>query len=158
MSHRGRASVASRILNAVPAPLMGNSFEVFTAALCLVSGLPTLLAGPTPTSLEALLPPVLVRVWGGELVIGGALIVAGVLTNRHRLERAGLVQLGPASLAYGIALLVALKLAAAVAAGLTVALALTCAARWLVLFAADRMRQELLDVAASWEKFPPEDA
>jgi hypothetical protein len=146
----------SRVVNATPAPLLGNPFEVLIGALCVFSGLPSLLNGPRPTSIEALLPPGVARVWGAELVIGGLLIVVGVLTRRHRIERAGLFQLGPAAIAYGLAIMFVLGWSGAVAGAVLAAFGTACLARGLVLAAADKMRAELLEIAADWSKFPPE--
>lgn len=154
-SHRGRASTVSRLLNATPAPLLGNPFELFVGALCIISGLPSLIVGPPPTSLQALLPSAVTRLWGAELVIGGALIVIGVLTRRHRIERAGLFQLGPAAIAYGLAVAFVAGTGGAVAAAILLAFGLACLARGAVLWAADRMREEMLRVAAQWVQFPP---
>ena len=42
--------------------------QVLVAVMCVVSGVPTLLAGPQPTSVEASMPAVLVFVWAATLV------------------------------------------------------------------------------------------
>lgn len=135
---------------------MGNPFEVLVGGLCVFSGFPSLVIGPSPTSIEALLPPGLVRLWGAELVLGGLLIVIGVLTRRHRIERAGLFQLGPAAVAYGLAIVFVGGFGGAVAGAVLLSFGLACLARGIVLAAADRMRAELLEVATLWSKFPPD--
>lgn len=155
-SRRDRASWASRVVNAIPAPLLGNPFEIFVGALCVISGLPSLFTGPPAASLEALLPSPLVRLWGAELVVGGLLIVIGVVIEHHRVERLGLMQLGPAAVAYGLAIVFVVGVGGIAAAGVLIAFGLACLARSVVLLAAARMRSELLAVAAEWAKFPPD--
>lgn len=155
-SHRGRASRVSRLLNATPAPLLGNPFEVFIGALCVIAGLPSLFNGPPAESIEALLPKPIVRIWAAELVIGGLLIVVGVISRRHRIERAGLFQLGPAAVAYGVAVVKVVGAGGIAAAAILFAFGLSCLARGLVLWAADRMRAELIRVASDWRWFPPD--
>lgn len=50
--------------------------QVLIAGMCIVTGLPVLLAGISPNSLVATLPALLVYSWGVTLVVGGAVIVA----------------------------------------------------------------------------------
>jgi uncharacterized membrane protein len=153
MSRRRRASRASRLLNRLPAPLLGNPLELFVAAFCCVQGV-SILAGALPAgSIESVLPDWLVYAWAAELTVGGGAVVAGVLTHRRRVERAGLIQLGPASLAYGTA--IAIVLGWRVTALMLYGFGLACLARAVVLVAADKMRAELIYVARNWVHYPP---
>jgi hypothetical protein len=126
---------------------------LFVAGFCCVQGV-SILAGALPAgSIESVLPMWLVYAWAGELTVGGGAVVAGVLTHRRRIERAGLIQLGPASLAYGTAVGVVLGWRAS--ALILYGFGLACLARAVVLVAADKMRAELIYVARTWIHYPP---
>lgn len=93
--------------------LLEDQFELFIAFLCMISGLPLIFqAAAAPSSLEALLPVAVVRLWGATLCIGGTVICVGIFLrhiNRRRLyfeglmiEAAGLLPLGAATLVLSI--------------------------------------------------------
>lgn len=131
------------MIEAVPTPIVGNPFEVLVAAACVLSGLPHLIRGSAPGSLDRALPHGFVRLWGVELVVGGLLILVGLVTRRMRVERAGLHLLGLAALAYAVALAAATRSSGSVAAGLTAATGLAALARATVLTAAIRVSDVL---------------
>lgn len=64
-----------------PVPARRHPYQVFTAALLVVGGLPILLGGPKPGSINAYLPPALVYVWSAVLVAGGAALVAAAVVS-----------------------------------------------------------------------------
>lgn len=64
-----------------PIPARRHPDQVLLAALLVVSGLPILFGGPRPGSVSATLPEVLVYLWAGVLVLGGALIVAAAVVR-----------------------------------------------------------------------------
>lgn len=63
----------------VPVPARRHPHQVFMAALLMVSGLPILLGGPRPGSINASLPTPLLMLWAGVLTLGGALVVLAAI-------------------------------------------------------------------------------
>lgn len=119
------------IVTSWPLPLLQHPFEVFLGGLCVLSGLPLVLATqPDPASLTATLPWWIVKAWGIELTLGGALIVLGVIWPRMRYaERAGLTLLAPAAGLYALAIFVNVGRSGLVAASIVLAFALACLLR-----------------------------
>jgi len=135
--------------------MMEDQFKVFLAVLCALSGVP-LLAGkyPAPTSLEASLPHLLIRLWGATLAFGGGLVIAGILI-RHAKERrwfleglmiesAGLLPLGAAALVLAITAVFAVGVGATFGASIYVMFAAACCARtWAIRRIVKQLRQAI---------------
>jgi hypothetical protein len=115
--------------------VLAEPWAIFVKALCIASGI-TALAGPRPGSLSAILPPALVMVWNLTLVLGAALSLVGLLRVHLRLEVAGLIWLGTASLVYAVAIALRFGLSGVVAAAIVAAFALAAFTRCLALYAA----------------------
>jgi hypothetical protein len=119
--------LARTLAQRLPLPILLHPFDIFLGGLCVLSGVPLLLAyTPQPDSLEALLPTWLVFTWGAELVIGGAALVAGVVWEWRTLQRFGLVLLGPAAIVYAIAIMLTAGRSGLVAAAIVLAFGLAC--------------------------------
>jgi hypothetical protein len=126
--------VASWLVTTLPLKVVLNPFEVFIAALCVVSGLPLIVhTGSQPGSLQELLPHSFVVLWGVELTLGGTISLIGLLSSQHRVERWGIGILAPAAFAYGIAILVVTGPSGGVAAAVVLGFAFACVVRLAVL-------------------------
>jgi hypothetical protein len=111
----------------LPLPILLYPFDIFLGGLCVLSGIPLLLAyTPQPDSLEALLPTWLVFAWGAELVVGGGTLVVGTVREWRTLQRFGLVLLGPAAIVYAIAIVFTAGRSGLVAAAIVLAFGLAC--------------------------------
>lgn len=71
--------------------LSQSSLEAFIAFLCVTAGVPILFATAAlaPNSLLFILPLVIVKLWAGTMLAGGALKIVGILSSQLRIERAG---------------------------------------------------------------------
>lgn len=58
-----------------------HPYQVWAAGLLVVGGLPTLLGGPRPGSIDEYLPSLLVYMWAGVIVACGTLIVAAAVVQ-----------------------------------------------------------------------------
>jgi hypothetical protein len=133
--------LAKWVVSHTPLPLLLHPFEVFLAFLCVISGLPMLLqVTPRPNSLEALLPAWLVFTWGVILVSGGLLTLVGTVRRSEPWERSGVGVLGFASVAYSIAIFLAVGVGGSVAGAIVLAFGLACWFRYLTLTEAKRVR------------------
>jgi hypothetical protein len=95
----------NRVALHLPPVLLDQPWGIFIKFLCIVSGLATFV-GPRPGSLEATLPQALVFLWSFTLVLGASFALWGLLRPKvWRLEVAGLIWLGTASIVYGVAIL-----------------------------------------------------
>lgn len=104
MSER-RIGWPNRIALHLPPVLLDQPWGIFIKALCIISGLATFV-GPQPGSLEATLPRVLVYLWSATLVLGASFGLWGLIRPKAwRLEIAGLIWLGTASIVYALAIL-----------------------------------------------------
>lgn len=65
----------------VPVPARRHPHQVLVAALLVVSGLPILLGGPQPGSINETLPGPLVYLWASAIVAGGAMVVAAAIVG-----------------------------------------------------------------------------
>lgn len=91
----------------------GFQFELFFALICLASGLPLAFGVvPSPTSVTAVLPKLMVIAWGCSLSLGGGCISYGILWRFYRpaqfiaglyVERAGLYMLSSAVVVFILA-------------------------------------------------------
>lgn len=104
-------------------------FEVYMATLCVIVGVPLILNGAAPETIEETLPPFLVHLWGLELGAGATLTLFGLGAENDRLERGGLLLLAAASLSYGLILLAFTWPNGRVAAALIIGFGLACMAR-----------------------------
>lgn len=111
------------------ARLVLESAEAFVALLCLLSSTAYLAGAPQPGSVDAVMPGPVRVAWGVYLLLGGAGVLAGLVTGRRRLEKAGLWLLAGPALAYAAAALAYGRAPAAFASGLTTAFALSFAVR-----------------------------
>lgn len=150
---RGALRVAYAAVSRVPLPAIEQPFEIFIAALCVASGLPLIIGvAPNPASIEALLPPAIVAVWGLNLVAGGALICTGLLVRRFRIaERVGLSILAPTSIVYAVAIIRAQYTGGLVAGAIVVGFGISCLLRIFALLAVAAIRER----EASRPDWPP---
>lgn len=95
----------NRVALHLPPILLDQPWGIFVKVLCVISGLGTFV-GPQPGSLEATLPRALVFLWSITLVLGATFALCGLFRPKvWRLEVAGLIWLGTASIVYGVAIL-----------------------------------------------------
>lgn len=98
----------------IPEAIVDHPFEILVGFLCLETGLGMLLIGFAPSSATALLPEVLIRVWGLVLALGGTLLLSGIFLRYSKdkfmlgllVERAGYYPLISGTLAYSVIILV----------------------------------------------------
>ena len=118
----------------IPAIILDQPWAVFVKGLCIVSGLTTF-AGPAPGSIEATLPRAVTYAWSTTLVLGASASLYGLLRARGaRLEIAGCIWLGTASLVYAGTLAVRLDAGSAVAAGIVAGFGLAALVRALAVY------------------------
>lgn len=81
-----------------------DSLIFFVAYLVIVSGLPIMIDPATfaPLSVKGLLSDWIVRSWGANLFIGGVLSGYGLLSERPRIEQAGLALLAAGSAIFAV--------------------------------------------------------
>lgn len=87
-----------------------NPFAVFLLCLALASGTITLLGTPASTSMEAALPELAVRTWGGTLAFGSWITLVGMYWQRDistglLMKRIGMLSLMIGASFYTITLL-----------------------------------------------------
>ena len=75
--HR-RERVRLFVLSKMPRVLIQETFEVFTAILCMITGVPLVFGRVNANSIEATLPEIAARVWGVTLLAGAVLTLAGL--------------------------------------------------------------------------------
>lgn len=126
-------------LRNAPFAVIENPFELFIALLCVVAGIPYLTGTTAPGSLDALLPPVWVIVWGIQLVFGGMLVAIGLLRRNIYIEKAGLWPLSVASLVYSVSLFEHVGLKASVSFFVTFAFSVACWSRLILVRAVLRI-------------------
>jgi hypothetical protein len=105
---RWLARTRDRIIFALPPAVIEHPFEIFLAFLCMVAGIPLLLAGPesTPNSIDDLLPVWLVYAWAVALIAGGVCVLLGKFLHWLHVERAGMALLAAGSFVYFLAITV----------------------------------------------------
>ncbi len=117
-----------------PVPARRHPHQVLIALLLLLSGLPVLLGGTQPGSLNDALPTLLVYVWAGGLTVGGALVVlAAFITNPLRALYLELIADLPLCLlcsAYAVAVIAAAGTRGLAAAGIVAGTAIAFAVRF----------------------------
>ncbi len=134
----------------LPKAILESPWEMFVALLCVLAGIPLLINGPdkSASSIDKVLPPILVYVWGGTLLIGGILILWGRSqrrTSNFRLERGGLALLASAGLIYGAGILVARGQAAIVAVLTIYTFVATCLVQYYKLGKAIKALEQVQD-------------
>jgi hypothetical protein len=127
-----------------------NPFEAYMFAACVAQGAVVLLGAARPTSIELALPTLLRVLWAVLLLVGGVAVLTGLywpgspLTGVE-IKRPGLVAVGGAALAYGVALL-PFGAAGMVVAIANVSFSLACAVRvWQVTRRVRAVRAHLVD-------------
>lgn len=107
---------------------------IFILALCVVSGTPLMLGAVEPGSMDALITPLIVRLWGISLVLGALVTLAGMSWRRSimgvLLEQMGSVAVGGCSLFYAVAIMLEAGWSGLVAAGIVTGWGLSCLFRW----------------------------
>jgi hypothetical protein len=94
----------------IPDALLDRPFEVLVGFLCLEAGLMMAITGISTNAVTALLPVILIRVWGLTLALGGGLLLSGVYLRYFRnkfiegllVERAGYYPLISGTLCYSV--------------------------------------------------------
>lgn len=79
-----RARLRRKVYAKLPQWLKSHDFEVFSATLAILGGLPLVLGQVKPGSPEELLPQALIIVWGLVLTLGGCLTLVGVVLSSYR--------------------------------------------------------------------------
>lgn len=143
-----RRRVLFGLARAIPTTVLEQPWAVFIKSLCVVSGLTTF-AGPAPGSIESTLPEPVVYAWATTLVMGASASLYGLLRARgHRLEIAGLIWLGTASLVYAGTLVVRLDAGSAVAAGIVFGFGLAALTRALAVYVSYEIAVKVTEEAA----------
>lgn len=110
-----------------------NSFEIFLLASCVLSGTTSLFGDAEPSTLQRALDAWMVVAWALLLTLGGGAGLFGIALRSASwgllVERIGMYLLAGASLAYGIAVIVANGKAALFAGLFTIAFGLAAVAR-----------------------------
>lgn len=132
-----------------PLPVSRNPDTVFVTTLLLVAGIGLLVAGVEPGSVQDLVPGWVAKVWAVIMSIAAALTLSGAMWPRYvsglLIEGVGRVMLGPASLAYAVAIGRAAGIEGGISMGLLVALALSSAWRVYQIIQEIRRRIRLID-------------
>lgn len=86
---------AKGLLKRAYAAFAAESMVFLVAYLAIIVGLPILVDPGTfaPMSVQTGMPDWLVRIWGADLLAGGLFSVSGLISERPRVERAGLALL-----------------------------------------------------------------
>lgn len=118
--------------------LAEHPFELFFGVFFVLAGGALAFGDIAPTSVNALLPEVVVRLWGGLQLMAGLLIVIG-FALRHgrpdlfllslRIERPGQAAMSVALIVYAVTATMYAGSRASYAVGFYVVLALACGAR-----------------------------
>lgn len=157
-----RERVRLFILGKMPRVLIQETFEVFTAILCVFSGVPLVLGKVSANSVNAILPVIAAQVWGATLLVGALLTLVGLIIANavdgpgalhrmitgHKIERLGLLALAWAGGLYGTTILFTNHLGGFVATMLIYVFALTCLVRAFVLSTGATMLHRALVSAA----------
>jgi len=94
-----------KLLRYIPKSVLQNPFELLLGIMCTFSGVPYLLGNRPNSKIEANIPPLLIRLWGFNLAVGGIFLIWGLVRNSSLVERAGLSMLGPTAYAYAVMLI-----------------------------------------------------
>lgn len=90
------------------AAFVSDSLVFFIAYLVIISGIPIMLDPVTfaPISVQSQLSEWIVRAWGADLLFGGVLSGYGLISERPRIERAGLAFLAAGASIFSIVVVV----------------------------------------------------
>lgn len=117
----------------VPVPARRHPYQVFTAALLMVGGLPILFGGPRPGSINVYLPTLLVYVWASVIVAGGATLVAAAVVRSQvtalYLERVAHTPIAVMCVVYAGSVVALVGWRGAFAAGLVLGIAVAAVVR-----------------------------
>jgi hypothetical protein len=94
-----------RLVRWLPPMLLQEPWALFVKIACVLSGASYLLQLSSPGAISRLLPPAVVALWNADLLLGGALGLAGLLRKVRRVEIAGLCLLGASTLVYATVIL-----------------------------------------------------
>ncbi len=110
-----RAKLRRKIYAKLPNWMKNHDFEVFVSFLGLVSGIPIVTGQVTPTSVTAILPEIVVNIWGWVLIIGCCAVLGGIVQGSRftyprrafwmRVEALGLTALAYYCYIYSICIL-----------------------------------------------------
>lgn len=139
-----RATIRLWLLDHLHAGLLARPAEWFLAFLCVLSGSTAVTRLADSTSVEALLPSLIYRLWGLCLVVGGLGLLCGLSSirglpdGRHVVTRLpcyrlGLRLLGLATAVYATALVIVAGAAAVFALPAILAFSAMCGIRLLTL-------------------------
>jgi hypothetical protein len=162
MNFTDRERVRLFILSKMPRVLIQETFEVFTAILCISSGLPLAFGRIEAESIEASVPHHFAHAWGIVLLIGAILTLTGLIVANavsgpralqrmitgHRIERLGLLALAWAGGVYAVSVLLAVGKGGIIASTIILIFALTCLTRAFVLSTGATMLHRALVSAA----------
>ena len=129
-----------KVYLSIPEWVRKRDFELFTALLCFLAGIPLLLTQQFETgSMEAALPNIAVSVWAFVLAIAPIAIVVGIWqSHRHdlpkaipwiRCEASGLRLLAYVAYLYGVVIILVIGAKAGAAPFIIFIFALTCHSR-----------------------------
>lgn len=95
---------AKGMLKRAYAAFAAESMVFLIAYIAIVVGLPIIIDPSTfaPASVQVGLAEYLVRIWGVDLLAGGALSASGLISNSPRIERSGLSLLFTGAIIYAI--------------------------------------------------------
>lgn len=123
-----------RLALVIPEVFLDQPWGIFIKALCVISGLATFV-GPQPGSLQESLPEEMVFLWSITLVVGALCGLIGLFQPRvWRLEVAGLIWLGTASIVYAIAIFAQAGFRGAVPGGIIMGFGLAALVRALAVY------------------------
>jgi hypothetical protein len=114
------------VLRHTPAPLLQEPFALWIALACFLAAAGQFLSLNEPSSIVRAMPPTIIIVWNIELLIGGLLTLAGIVSRRPRIIVLGLTPLGCGFLAYSVLIVAIAGRRSGLAAILTLSLGLAC--------------------------------
>lgn len=111
-----------------------HPFELLLIILCVIGSPAIIWGSATPGSIQAALSSTEQDIWGGILMFGGVVSLAGVLwpkrTNGLLMEQVGMVAIGVGMVMYCVAVGVTNGVTGLFASSLSGMIALACFIRW----------------------------
>jgi len=98
-------SLLLRLARQLPPILLEEPWALFIKTACILSGVTYLFQLGSPSAISRLLPPFVVALWNVDLLLGGALGLAGLIRRIRRWEVAGLCLLGASTVVYATVIL-----------------------------------------------------
>ena len=115
-------------------PARRHPFQVLLAGMCVLGGLPVLITGAAPGSIQETLPTLLLYVWGATLVCSGSLVVGAAIirspVNALYLEMIAHPALALVAFAYGAAVFTAAGLRGVTGGLIIIGLGVSAGARF----------------------------